>query len=176
MKIRLFKIIIILSLLILTSCSQEISFDSDNAYSILSEIKEDVVVNGKHKYEEVYIFQDFESYKKYYEEFFEIYTQIVIPNELDFNKESLMVYNTLLNEGNRGVIYSIEEIIKSSNKIKVYVKADAKVEVSDYVDGSYYNRSHLITIDKNLIPEDSEIIVIRKENDNIGVTINHLVN
>lgn len=174
MKLRIFKVIIILSMLILTGCSEEISFDSDNSYSILSEIKENVIVNGKPKYEEVYIFKDIESYKKYYEEFFQIYSEIFVPDELDFSKVNLLLHNTVLNDGDRGAVYSIEKITKRNNKIKVYVKADAKVQVSNYVNSRYYNRSHLIIIDKSLVPENSEIIVIRKENDNIGVTINQI--
>lgn len=174
MKLSVFKLIIILSMFILTGCSEEVSFDTDNSYSILSEIKENVTINGKPKYEEVYIFQDIESYKKYYEEFFQINSEIFVPDELDFSKVDLLLHNTVLNDGDRGEVYSIKKITKRSDKIKVYVEADVKVQVSNYVNGRYYNRAHLIVIDKSLVTENSEIIVIRKENDNIGITISQI--
>lgn len=175
MKIKLYIILIVL-LIILTGCSEEIYFDRNNAYGVTYRIKEDVIVDGNPKYMEAYIFEDFDSYKSYYREYFEVDTNIVIPDGIDFKKESLLLCNTLLNEGNEGVVYSIKEIKKNGNKIKVYMKTDGYVKVKDDNSGLHYNHTYLIKIDKNLIPEDFEIIVVKKQSKDTGVIIEQSVN
>ncbi|MGF7056416.1 hypothetical protein [Brassicibacter mesophilus] len=176
MNVRAFIITTVLLALMLTGCSEEISYDSNNTYSVINEIKEDAIVDGKPQYKEVYIFKDFESYKKYYQDYYNIHSEIVVPDEIDFNNENLLVYNTVLNKSNKGVGYGIDKIIKRGNKIKIYLNADSYIKVNSEKNDKYYNNGRLVIVDKNTLSDDNEIIVIREEKNNIGVTVNYEVN
>lgn len=161
MKTKLFTILIVSMLLLLSGCSKDIVFNSLDQLGITSNVKNNVIVDGKPIFKEAYIFEDFESYKKYYHEFFESYGEVVPPLNIDFKNENLILCNTLLSEGKSGLIYRIETIKRNGNTIKVYLSNEGSVKVNDDALNKYYNHSCLIKLDKNLISETNEIILIR---------------
>lgn len=172
-EMRVKKLILLVSLttLILTGCSKEIEFDSNNTYGVLNEIKQDKVIDGRPQYDDVYVFENLESYKKYKQDNFEMCSEIMVPKEIDFSKENLIVHNTFFNKCTKEKCYGVTKITKRGNTVKLHIKADAYVDVSDEKKDKYYNRSLLIIVSKDLVSKDNKIVVTKKDNDEIGATI-----
>lgn len=175
MKVKKLTLIIVMTILIFTGCSKEIEFDSDNTYAVLNEIKQNKIIDGKPQYDDVYVFEDLESYKKYKQDNFEIYSKIMVSEEIDFSKENLLVHNTFLNKDTKEKCYGVTKITKRGNTVKLHIKADGYVTVSDEKKDKYYNESLLIIVSKDLVSKDNKIVVIKKDNNEIGVTINLVV-
>lgn len=161
MRAKLLVTLFILVVL-LTGCSEKINFETNKTFGVISTIKSDSIINGSPKFNEVYIFEDLESYKKYYEEFFESHGEIQPLNESDFEKKNIILYNTLLTRKGDGEAFKIEEIRIYGEKIKVYITSNTNIKSAKEVSSELYNYAHIAKVDKNLIPQNYEVVVVKK--------------
>ena len=143
-----------------TGCSKEIHLDNHTNFGIISTIKSDSIINGSPRFDEIHIFEDFESYKEYYYKFLEVNDEIVGLEEFDFENNNIILYNTIIDKERGGEVFHIEEIRIYSKKIKIYITSSRHIKAVEEVIGEYYNYTDIVEIDKNLIPEKYEIIVV----------------
>ena len=149
-------------IVLVTGCSKKINLENHTNFGIISTIKNDSIIDGSHKFDETYIFEDYESYKEYYHKFFVVNDEIAGLEESDFENNCIILYNTLIDKEKDGEVFHIEEVRIYGKKIKIYITSSDQIKASEEINGEYYNYSYIVEIDKNLIPENYEVIVVNK--------------
>lgn len=154
-------ILLVMILIIVTGCSKEINFDNSTNFGVISTIKTDSMVDGSPTFDQTYIFNDFDSYKEYYHQFFVVNGEIAGLEESDFESNSIILYNTLIDKEKNGNVYGIEKVRVSGKKINIHIKSSGQVKPKQESSDVYYNYSYIVKIDKDLIPKDYKIVIVQ---------------
>lgn len=149
-------------IVLVTGCSKRINLENSTNFGMISTIKNDSIINGSTQYDKTYIFEDYESYKEYYHKFFVVNGEITGLEASDFENNSIILYNTLIDKERGGKVFHIEEVRISGKKIKIYITSSGQVKTDEEVYDEYYNYSYIVKINKSLIPENHEVIVVNK--------------